>query len=114
MSGLTIFIAIIGIVILLQYKKYLAIKQAAKDRKDRIYQKYGQTDIAEKIIKKTIWVGESSEQVRDSIGVPIDIDEKVLKTKRKETWKYYPKGTNRYGLKVFVENGFVYGWDEKM
>mgnify|MGYP001571350698 CR=1 FL=1 len=83
-------------------------------RKERIYQKYGRTEIAEKVIQKTIWVGETSEQLIDSLGQPCDVDESVLKTKRKEIWKYYQKGANRYGLKIKVENDVIVGWDEKL
>ncbi|PKN66998.1 MAG: DUF2845 domain-containing protein, partial [Deltaproteobacteria bacterium HGW-Deltaproteobacteria-10] len=37
----------------------------------------------------------------------------VLKTKTKKTWKYHQQGTNRFGLRVTVENGYVVGWDKK-
>lgn len=85
-----------------------------KVRRKRIYQKYGYTEIADRIIKKIIWVGETSDQLLDSLDQPLDIDENVLKTKTKEIWKYYQKGINRYGLKITVENGVVVGWDEKL
>lgn len=103
--GFIIFI--IALVCLLSYL-------ARKARRDGIYLKYGHNETAEKIIGKVIWVGETSEQLSDSLGQPVDIDENVLKTKRKETWKYYQKSTNRFGLKVKVENGIVVGWDEKL
>lgn len=86
----------------------------AKARRDRIYQKYGRTEVADRIFKKVVWVGETAAQLRDSLGNPLDIDEKVLRTKRKEIWKYIRKGTNRYGLRITVENGEVIGWDEKL
>jgi len=88
--------------------------QIEKARRERIYQKYGRNEISEKIIKKIVWVGETKEQLRDSLGMPCDIDENVLKTKVKEIWKYYRKSANRYGFKVKVENGAVVGWDEKL
>ncbi len=82
-------------------------------RKDHIYQKYGHTELAENIINKMFWVGQTSEQLLDSLGKPIEIDENVLKTKKKETWKYYQKSATRFGLKIKVENGIVVGWDVK-
>lgn len=85
-----------------------------KARRDKIYKKYGHTDIAKKIVNRTIWVGETSEQLIDSMGKPVDIDERVLKTKRKEVWKYYQKSTNRFGLKITIENDVLVGWDEKL
>ena len=83
-------------------------------RREAIYAKYGHTEIAERIINKTVWVGESAAQLRDSLGAPVDTDERVLKTKRKETWKYAQRGKNRFGLRIVVENGLVVGWDEKL
>lgn len=85
-----------------------------KNRRERIYQKYGHTEIAEKIIKKMVWVGQTTEQLLDSWGQPLDIDENVLRTKKKEIWKYHRKSTNRYGFKIKIEDGIVVGWDEKM
>lgn len=82
-------------------------------RRRNLCRKYG-LEIAEKILRKTVWVGETAEQLVESLGHPIDIDENVLKTKKREIWKYYSRGTNRYGLRVKVENGEVVGWDEKL
>jgi hypothetical protein len=105
-----LFAVVAGIVILL----LIANAIQAKARRDRIYVKYGRTEIAERIIGKTVWVGETEDQLRDSFGAPVDIDEKVLKTKRKQIWKYAHRGGNRYGLRFTVENGIVVGWDEKL
>ena len=106
--GFVIFVLVIIVFFILN--SFLA----KKARKERIYQKYGHTEIAEKIINQMFWVGQTSEQLLDSLGKPIDIDENVLKTKKKEIWKYCQKSTNRFGLKIRVENGIVVGWDEKL
>jgi hypothetical protein len=113
----TVIIIIFIIIAFYVYRSYAAErarKAADEARKERIYQKYGHTEIADRIINKTVWVGETSEQLADSLGQPLDIDEAVLKTKKKETWKYYRKSANRYGFKITVENGVVIGWDEKL
>lgn len=47
----------------------------------------------------------------DSLGRPLDIDQKVLKTK--EVWKYNQTGKGRYALRITLENGEVVGWDQK-
>ncbi len=114
-------IAIVVVVFLIAALVVLSNVSAEKKRKEQaerrravIYQKYGHTEIAEKILNQTVWVGETGEQLRDSLGAPLDIDEKVLKTKRKEIWKYVRKGANRFGYKFTLENGVVVGWDEKM
>ena len=74
--------------------------------------KYHEADV-QKILRKTIWVGESAEQLTDSLGRPSAIDNKLLRTKHRDVWKYYHPGANRYGLRITVENGFVAGWDSK-
>ncbi|WP_261840989.1 hypothetical protein [Aliamphritea ceti] len=82
-------------------------------KKQRLMKKYGNEDIVRKIMKKMIWQSQSPEQLIDSLGRPMDIDQKVLKTKIKEVWKYHRKGKNRYALKVILENNVVVGWDKK-
>ena len=64
-------------------------------------------------MKKHFWQGQTEEQLLDSLGKPKDIDQKVLKTKTKEIWKYNETGKNRYALKITLENGKVVGWDQK-
>lgn len=86
----------------------------AQTRKKNIYRKYGRNETAERIIKRIIWVGETQEQLVDSLGRPCDIDQNVLKTKMKETWKYFQKSPSRFGMKIKVEDGVVVGWDEKL
>lgn len=83
-------------------------------RRQKIYRKYGRTDKAKKIIKKIVWVGQTTEELIDSLGQPVDIDQSVMKTKTKEVWKYQQKGVNRFGLKMKIEDNAVAGWDEKM
>lgn len=72
--------------------------------------KYADNIIVKDIMEKRIWVGETSEQLLESLGRPYEIDVTVLKTKNKETWKYYYKNSSRFGLRVFVENNKVIGW----
>lgn len=101
------FFAVVSITISLRKER------ERKERQRRLSQKYG-PKIAEKIINKTIWVGETNEQLTESLGSPVDIDERVLKNHRREVWKYYQKAKNRFGLRITVENGTVIGWDEKL
>lgn len=105
---LVIILVITIVIIIQQIKKHLRLQ-----RLEYLKAKYQDPQIVDMIAKKMIWQGQTSEQLIDSIGKPVDIDTKVLKTKKKETWKYRPLGANRYGLKIFLENGVVIGWDEK-
>ena len=85
-----------------------------EERQEYLLQKYGDKEIVEKIMSRTVWVGQTDGQLVDSLGAPEDIDQKVLKTKKKEVWKYYHVSGNRYGLRVTLDNDEVIGWDEKM
>lgn len=92
----------------------LWVVSAAKKRARLKYlrAKYIEADV-QKILRKTIWVGQSTEQLTDSLGRPSAVDNKLLKTKRRDVWKYYHQGANRYALRITVENGLVAGWDSK-
>ena len=105
-----IVVAIIVVIIIAQGA---AAAKAEEERKARIYAKYGRTPLAEKLVDRTVWTGETAAELLDSLGDPLDIDQKVLKTKKKEIWKYNRTGTNRYGLKITLDNDLVVGWDQK-
>src|SRR5207249_11873632 len=66
-----------------------------------------------RILAHQLWIGQTQEQLREALGKPVDIDEKVLKTKRREVWKYDQTGTNRFNTRVTLDNGIVTGWDRK-
>lgn len=82
-------------------------------RRKQLTAKYGDPAIARRIMQRVVWQGETQEQLRESFGEPADIDQKVLKTKSKEVWKYRPTGKNRFGLKVTLDDGVVVAWDMK-
>lgn len=89
--------------------------QFSKKKKRLAYlkQKYSNDEIVNNIFKGIIWQGESSEQLIDSIGNSVAVDNKILKTKKKEVWKYDHQGANRYNLRITLENDIVVGWDKK-
>lgn len=60
-----------------------------------------------------VWQGQTSDQLRDSLGDPVEVDERVFKSKSRHIWKYRPIGTRRYGLRITIENHVVVGWDDK-
>ena len=49
----------------------------------------------------------------NSLGEPIERDEKIAKAKIEETLKYDQTSQYRFGTRIFVENGIVVGWDLK-
>ncbi|MEW4923944.1 hypothetical protein [Algibacter sp. 2305UL17-15] len=75
--------------------------------------KYNDADLVEKLMTGSFWQGQTKGQLIDSLGHPKDVSELVLKTKKKEIWKYQKTGNNRYALKITIENGEVIGWDQK-
>jgi hypothetical protein len=88
-------------------------KRRREQRRAALLAKYNDPNLVDKIMGRTFWQGQTQEQLLDSLGQPVDIDQKVLKTKTKETWKYNRKGKSRFGLRITVENGVVVGWDQK-
>ena len=82
-------------------------------RQSHLLEKYGDQYLVERIMSRMIWQDQTSEQLRDSLGDPVDTDEKVMKSRRREVWKYHPTGANRFSLRVTLDNGLVTGWDDK-
>lgn len=79
----------------------------------RLMMKYKNDELVESLMQELFWRGQTADQLRDSLGEPLDIDQKVLKTKLKEVWKYQELGKNRYALKITLDDGVVVGWDQK-
>lgn len=90
-----------------------ALITALLAKRMRLTLKYKDEDLVDELLNETFWQGQTAEQLRDSLGEPLDIDQKVLKTKVKEVWKYEKTGKNRYRLKVTLDDGVVVGWDQK-
>ena len=67
-----------------------------RQRRKHLIEKYGDAEIARRLMKGIIWQGETRAQLLESLGKPVDTDEKVLKTKTKEIWKYRRTARNRF------------------
>jgi len=103
---IVIVAAVIAIALFLNYAK-------KQQRLAYLREKYGDETIVRRILQRSFWTGQTEEQLRDSLGAPAAIDNKLLKTMTREVWKYHPAGVNRYRLRITVENGRVAGWDQK-
>ncbi len=88
-------------------------KKLREERIAELTEKYKDQDVVEKIMNRMFWQGQTEEQLIDSLQKPLDIDEKVLKSKRREVWKYNRDGVNRYRLRITLENGIVVGWKQR-
>ena len=94
----------------------LIVVLAANKKKRRIEyltKKYGDATVVEYIYNRRYWQGQTSEQLIDSLGNPHGVDRKLLKTIKREIWKYNPRGTNRYGLRITLDDDVVMTWDHK-
>ena len=84
-----------------------------KKRRAYLLDKYHDQNVVESIMNKSFWQGQTNEQLIDSLGKPHDIDQKILKSKKKEVWKYDHHGGNRYGLRITLDDDIVVGWNQK-
>ena len=89
------------------------VRYGRKQRFAMLFAKYGDASIAQRIMQKQFWQGQTSSQLADSLGDPLAVDQKVLRNSTREIWKYNSLGGNRYGLRVTLENGVVVGWEQK-
>jgi hypothetical protein len=87
--------------------------QRKKKRFEALSAKYGNAAIAERIMRKQFWQGQTSSQLSDALGDPMGVDRKILRNETREVWKYNPRGSNRYGLRITLEDDIVVGWDQK-
>jgi hypothetical protein len=79
----------------------------------RLREKYQDEEVVQRIFAGFFWQGQTAEQLRDALGDPVEIDSKLLKTKKKEIWKYGHRGGARYDLRITLDDDLVVGWDQK-
>jgi len=102
-------IGLFGLVILI-----LAVRALRRRVKRAIWiGRYGDGDFIDTMMSGRIERGMTLDMVLDVWGTPADMDETVLKTKTKRELKYDQKGKNRFGTRVYLENGEVVGWETK-
>lgn len=93
---------------------FAAFALARRSRYSRLLQKYGGDEkLVDALVSGTIWQGMTAEQLRDSWGDPVSIEEKVMKTKIKQVFKYKQITKTRFRDKVTLEDGVIVGWDQK-
>lgn len=76
-------------------------------RRGRLIEFYEDEEIVERIMRHEYWIGQTEDQLRDSMGDPEDIDSTETKRTRKEVWKYEQTRSNSYALKITLSNGVV-------
>ena len=105
-------ILIFGGIVLVILLPGILRRRAARQRRAVLAERFG-PQIADAIMRRQVWQGQTEEMLLESRGAPVDMDETVLKTKIKRVYKYDRVASNRFALKVMVENGVVVGWDDK-
>ncbi len=110
----TLFGIIFAIPVMAVLGLWSLVHQARESKREAgrvqmVSEKYsGET--ASLIVQKMFWQGQTAEQLRDSLGPPEAVEVKLLKTKRREVWKYGGDGANRYRTRITLDNGIVSTW----
>lgn len=89
-----------------------AAKQSADERRARLIAAHG-VQVADAIIGGMVWTGQSSDQVRESVGQPCAIDSTTTERSRTEVWKYGHRGGSRYTGRITLVDGAVTKWTIK-
>ena len=84
-----------------------------KARRALLLRTFENPDLVETIMSGQIAQGMTHQMVMAAWGKPADMDETVMKTQTKSQMKYDQKGKNRFGTRVYFENGVVVGWETK-
>lgn len=82
-------------------------------RRRRWMDRHGDAVMVDTMMAGQIARGMTLDMVLDVWGTPADMDETVMKTKTKRQLKYDQTGKNRFGTRVYLEDGVVVGWETK-
>jgi hypothetical protein len=111
------FIQIIGILVVFlaaliaAYFFYIGRKRAA--RFSYLRAKYSDESVARAIMRHEFWEGQTREQLLDARGSPQAIDQVLLKTRKREVWKYQPVGKNRYRVRITLDDDVVVSYENR-
>jgi hypothetical protein len=104
--------AIIAVVLIIAGVVFYFVQKRAA-RLAYLRAKYGNESIVQRIMRRNYWQGQTAEQLRDSLGNPSAVDKNLLKTRKREVWKYQPAGVNRYRLRITLDDDVVAGYGHK-
>jgi hypothetical protein len=116
MINFELAVGIVSIVLVILIIKFFAPLRAKKKRKEALVRRAQELasqfgpDAAQRILNNEIWQGMTRKMLLEAMGEPADVDQNILKSKKKETWKYGHEGANRFKLQVLLENDVVVGW----
>lgn len=81
----------------------------ARAWKRELVERFGE-EAAARLLRREIWQGMTREMLIASRGEPEAVDERVMKTKTKHTFKYERETATKFAVKVNLEDGVVVGW----
>jgi hypothetical protein len=113
MADTSVFLILVGVIVAFLVIRDQQRKRPYAEKFARLMAKYGDEHLVSKLMNREFWQGITEEQLLDSLGEPIERDEKTTKAKLQETLKYDQTSEYRFGTRIFVENGIVVGWDLK-
>lgn len=87
-------------------------KLAASNHAAYLRSRYPEQTV-QRMLQERVWQGQTVQELADSLGAPAAVDRKMLATRTREIWKFYPNGVNRYRLRVTLDDNIVIGWDSK-
>lgn len=104
---------LIVILILAVAWKLLSLQTAERRRRQRLQEltERFDEDIANRIMNKEVWQGQTEEMLIESKGSPVDVIETVSLRHKKQTFKYDEVGCGRFRTKVHLRDGIVVGWE---
>jgi hypothetical protein len=102
---IVVAIALIGVFAALVYVRVR--KRAA--RLAYLRAKYGDETTVQRIMGRQCWQGQTAEQLLDALGDAPSIDRDLLKTKKREVWKYGANGKGRYRVRITLDQDVVVG-----
>lgn len=109
-----LLVGLVVIVLALFLVLHYHLKRKRREERFRtLVERFGSEEIAGDIMDQKFWIGQSSEMLMESLGAPAAIDKQIMKTKRKEVWKYRQVRRNQFALRITLANDRVVGWDKK-
>jgi hypothetical protein len=112
-SGVFLMTMAALLIVVLLLAKWLLGRLLMGLRRRSLMARYDHAEFVASILDGRIMRGMSMDMVIDVWGEPADLDEVALKTKTKTEIKYDQKGKNRFGTRVYLEDGIVVGWETK-
>ncbi len=108
-GGVVIVVVLVGVIGgIFYYRATMRSKRLAHLRR-----KYADETVVQGILNHRYWEGQTAVQLMDSLGSPATVDNNLLKTRKREVWKYQPNGVNRFRLRITLDDDVVVSWDQK-